>query len=45
MNSCHFLYVVADIILYLKSLGSAETIKNWPRTSSQYWISRGISGA
>ena len=32
--SCHFQYVVANVILYSKSLGSAQTIKLWPRTSS-----------
>ena len=27
--------VVAHVILYSKSLGSAQTVKFWPRTSSQ----------
>ena len=35
-NSLHFQYVVVDIILYSKSLDSAETVKFWPGTSSQY---------
>jgi hypothetical protein len=30
-----FQYVVADIILYFDSIDSAETVKFWPRTSSQ----------
>ena len=28
-----FQYVIADIILYLLSLRSAQTVKFWPRTS------------
>jgi hypothetical protein len=38
-----FRYVAADIILYSKSLGSAETVKIWPRTSSQCGTPAGIS--
>ena len=38
-----FQYVVADIILYSKSLGSAQTVKFWPRTSSLCGTPAGIS--
>ena len=38
-----FLYVVADVILYSKSLGSAGTVKFWLRTSSQCGTPAGMS--
>ena len=40
-----FQYVVAGIILFSKNLGSNQTAKFWPRTSSQCGIPGGISGA
>ena len=43
MNFFLFQYVVADIIFYSKSPGSAETVNYWPRTSTQCGTPAGIS--